>query len=179
MSDLAWLLMMMVIALAVFMPVKVANANGIHATPVEVYSGVVGQYRIRVEATQTVGNVHITVHLAGAFTEIPVSDAIVKIRGRRLSDGEGIRPAIGIYSPGPKAYTLSVFVPEPGDWMFTIDVSGQGGHEIVEVTIWVAGTSGASWTAIAGVAVLLVLAFWFSIRALQQNILSGRGKRRT
>ena len=170
-----FLFVIIVAILAMFMPVKVASANGVHAPPVEVYSGIVGQYQIRIESTQTVGDLHIAVRVMSVLTETPVTDATVKIVGSRMSDGVQIGPIIGIYDPASEAYLASVFVAEAGNWMFTIDLSSLAGNNVVEVPILLLTPPGANVITIAGVLALFALALWFTFRVLNQNFKKRKG----
>lgn len=155
------------------------HANGVHSAPVEVYSGFVGPYAIRVEATPLVGTLHLTAYVFESSTHESVTDATVGATGRRVDGGAQTGPVSGTYQAEADAYPLSLLVEEPGDWIFTVVVTSALGEETVEVPVLVRDPSGVSLTVVAMAVVLAALVIWFTGKALRQRRGGARTPRRS
>lgn len=170
------------IALAL-LPISQVSANGPHVGAQEVFSGPIGPYDLRVFATPTVGNLHITTFVSPLGNSDPVSDALVQV------SGQGPQGASLTVGPLPAVISLTawhgvyLFIEEAGEWIFTVTVESSLGKAVVNIPVEVQEPGSINRGVLGAVAFFLAFAAWLTFewrRGKGKNPKprrSGRGKR--
>ena len=157
-----------VIAMAL-LPISRVNANGPHMGTREMFTGPAGPYDIRVFATPTVGNLHMTIFVSPLGSAEAVNDATVQVSGRGpqgASQSVGPVPAVRSLTGWYGAYLL---IEEAGEWTFTLKMESSLGKAALEIPIEVQELDSINWGAAGALVFFLAVAVWLTFEWRRQK----------